>query len=106
MNSTQSETAGNRQGSDLYATDAGAFIRLCRVVESYANGKHVRTHAYLHASIRRLSVFANDESISVHTPERVAKALCIYGQLLCSRQRGALEGWLEKRPGSDRQAAA
>jgi hypothetical protein len=106
MISIQSETVGNRQSSDLYATDAGAFIRLCKVVESYANGKHVRSHGYLHASIRRLSVFANDESMSVHSPERVAKGLCSYGYLLCARQRAALEGWLEKRPWSDRRAAA
>jgi hypothetical protein len=102
----QSETVANRPSSDLFATDAGAFIRLCKAVEGYASGKQVKSHGYLHASIRRLSVFANDESINVRTPGRVADALQCYGHLLCARQRSALEAWLEKQVFPDDQAAA
>jgi hypothetical protein len=82
---------------ETYSGEAGAFHRLCVMVESYARSRRVRTHAYLHASIRRLSIFANDEGMSVRTPERVATALRSYGHLLCARQVEALKDWLQKR---------
>jgi hypothetical protein len=105
MISGQSESIGDRPSSDLYTIEAGAFLRLCKMVESYASSKQARTHAYLHASIRRLSVFASDEAMSVRTPDRVAEGLRRYGYLLCARQIEVLETWLEKQGWRNRQVA-
>jgi hypothetical protein len=86
--------AGDRE---MGATEASNFVRLCEMVESYASSKQARPRAYLHASIRRLAVFSNDEEMSVRTPERVAQALCSHRHLLCVRQVEVLEDWVERR---------
>jgi hypothetical protein len=89
--------APGADGREMGGTEASNFVRLCKMVENYASSKQARTRAYLHASIRRLAVFSNDEEMSVRTPERVAQALRSHRHLLCIRQVEVLEDWVERR---------
>lgn len=73
------------------------FTGLWRTIEGYARGPRAGTHAYLHASIRRLAVLASDERMSVRTPVRVAAALGYYADVLNPRQVGALRDWLQSQ---------
>jgi len=77
--------------------DPAAVTGLWQAIQGYAQGPRAGTHAYLHASIRRLAVLAGDEVMSVHTPARVAAALGYYADVLCPRQVAALRAWLQRQ---------
>lgn len=77
--------------------DEEALERFIRTVERYAAaGAKGRQRAYLHATVRRLSIFADDDEVRIHAPERVAEALQAYGHLLQDRQIKVLREWLEE----------
>ncbi len=77
--------------------DEEALERFIRTVERYAAaGAKGRQRAYLHATVRRLSIFADDDQVRIHAPERVAEALQAYGHLLQDRQIKVLREWLEE----------
>ena len=94
MTSNNTFAAVNTPAVDLNGIDPVAFSGLCRTVEKYASSPQARPHRYLHAAVRRLSIFANDDEMDVHAPDRVARALQLYGPLLNARQVDAVRDWL------------
>ncbi len=76
--------------------DEEMLARFIRTVARYAAaGSKGHQRAYLHATLRRLSVFADDERVRLTDPERVAAALEEYRPLLQERQIKVLENWLK-----------
>ena len=96
MTNHRTVAGGNPSAVNPSGVDPAAFANLCQTVERYANGTKARPHRYLHAAIRRLALFANDDAMGLYTPDRIARALQVYGPLLNARQVDAVRDWLRQ----------